>query len=261
VIVWDLRTGQQHTTLTGHTQPVTAVACTRLDDGTPIAVTSAVGEVIDWELRTGQQHTTLTGHTQRVTAVACTRLDDGTPIAVTGGYGDFAAVGEVIVWDLCTGQHITLTDHTQRVIAVACTRLDDGTPIAVTGGYDKLIAWDLRTGQQHTTLTGHTKPVYAVACTRLDDGTPIAVTGGGGRDYSAGELIAWDLRTGRMQQTFAAPYPVGALCCDSDRGVAIGTASEIVRLQYGPFIEMESPVRGTHLMRSQPGTPLRSTPG
>jgi hypothetical protein len=33
VIVWDLRTGQPHATLAGHTQPVTAVACTSLEDG------------------------------------------------------------------------------------------------------------------------------------------------------------------------------------------------------------------------------------
>ena len=43
MIVWDLRTGQQHTTLAGHTQPVSAVACTRLEDGTPIAITGAGG--------------------------------------------------------------------------------------------------------------------------------------------------------------------------------------------------------------------------
>ena len=39
MIVWDLRTGQQHATLAGHTEPVNAVACTHLEDGTPIAIT------------------------------------------------------------------------------------------------------------------------------------------------------------------------------------------------------------------------------
>ena len=88
MIVWDLRTGQQHATLAGHTQPVHAVACTHLEDGTPIAITGAGGdarEVIVWDLRTGQQRTTLAGHTQPVNAVACTHLEDGTPIAITGG--------------------------------------------------------------------------------------------------------------------------------------------------------------------------------
>ena len=60
-------------------------------------------------------HTTLPGHTRPVNAVACTRLEDGTPIAITGGAGDLDR-GEVIVWDLRTGQQrATLAGHTQPV--------------------------------------------------------------------------------------------------------------------------------------------------
>jgi len=233
VIVWDLRTGQQRTILAGHTEPVNAVACTHLEDGTPIAITGAgdVGdsEVIVWNLRTGQQRATLAGHAQPVNAVACTHLEDGTPIAITGSSRGLG-VDEVIVWDLRTGQqHATLTGHAQTVNAVACTHLEDGTLIAITGG-DEVIVWDLRTGQQRATLAGHAQPVNAVACTHLEDGTPIAITGGG--FAGAGEVIVWDLRTGRMQQTLAMPYPVGALCCDSGRGVTIGTATEVIGLQY-----------------------------
>jgi hypothetical protein len=91
-----------------------------------------------------------------------------------------------------------------------------------------VLVWDLRTGQQRTALPGPTRLVLAVACTRLEDGTPIAVTATGG------EVIVWDLHAGRMQQTLALPYPVGAVSCDSDRGVTIGTATEIVRLQRSP---------------------------
>ena len=66
----------------------------------------------------------------------------------------------------------------------------------------------------------------------LEDGTPIAITGAGRYFGGAGEVVVWNLHTGRMQQTPTAPYPVGALCCDSGRGVAIGTATEIVALQH-----------------------------
>jgi WD40 repeat protein len=68
-------------------------------------------------------------------------------------------------------------------------------------------------------LPGPTEIVNAVACTHLEDGTPIAITGGGGIGGADGEVIVWDLRTGRIQQTLAAPYSVGALCCDSGQGV------------------------------------------
>ena len=80
MIVWDLRTGQQRTTLAGHTQPVNAVACTRLEDGTPIAVTGADadaclfcggGEVFVWDLRTGRMQQTLA---QRHNPVSALRL-------------------------------------------------------------------------------------------------------------------------------------------------------------------------------------------
>ena len=202
----------------------------------PAPAAAGGGEVFVWDLRTGQQRTTLAGHTEPVHAVACTHLEDGTPIAVTaaGSYAA-AAAGEVFVWDLRTSQQrTTLACDTQPVHAVACTHLEDGTPIAVTAAAaGEVFVWDLRTSQQGTTLAGHTQPVHAVACSHLEDGTPIAVTGAG-RVGGGGEVFVWDLRTGRIQQTLAAPYPVSAVCCDSDGGVAIGTATEIVRLEYGP---------------------------
>jgi WD40 repeat protein len=168
----------------------------------------------------------LPGPTEIVNAVACTHLEDGTPIAITGGgYG--RGGGEVIVWDPRAGQqHATLPGPTRPVNAVACTHLEDGTPIAITGGGGigrggggEVIVWDLRAGQQHATLPGPTRPVNAVACTHLEDGTPIPITSGGGIGGADGEVIVWDLRTGRIQQTLAAPYSVGALCCDSGQGV------------------------------------------
>ena len=229
VIVWDLRTGQQRTILAGHTQPVNAVACTRLEDGTPIAITAAAGgryddagQVIVWDLRTGQQRTTLAGHAQQVNAVACTRLEDGTPIAITGaGSTNIAGVGagEVIVWDLRTGQQrTTLAGHTQQVNAVACTRLEDGTPIAISGaghisGGGEVIVWDLRTGQQRTILAATPSRGQAVACTRLEDGTPIAISGADGY-IGGGEVIVWDLRTGQQRTILAGhTQPVRAVAC------------------------------------------------
>ena len=123
-----------------------AVACTRLDDGTPIAVTGADDDCSGDSrgVRLGPAHRPAAGHPGRphpagARAVACTRLDDGTPLAVTGTdaaliyRGDHGG-GEVIVWDLRTGrQRATLAGHTRPgERGIACTRLDDGTPLAVT---------------------------------------------------------------------------------------------------------------------------------
>ena len=69
------------------------------------------------------------------------------------------------------------------------------------------------------------------ACTHLKDGTPIAITGAGGYFGGAGEVIVWNRPWDECSKRLPA-YPVGALCCNSGRGVAIGTATEIVALQH-----------------------------
>jgi WD40 repeat protein len=128
-----------------------------------------------------------------VNAVGCTSVD-GIPVAVTGG-GGFG--GEVLVWDLRTGQRrATLTGHTQPVNAVACTSVD-GIPVAVTGGGD---------------------------------------SGVDGRRVGGGEVMVWDLRAYRTQDSLIAPYPVTALACDADGGIVIGAGSEVIRLQHARLL-------------------------
>ncbi|MGW5219921.1 hypothetical protein ACWEQA_18810, partial [Nocardia sp. NPDC004085] len=52
VRVWDLGTGELRATLTGHTGPVSAVACANVDD-TPIAITTSVDKTARvWDLNT-----------------------------------------------------------------------------------------------------------------------------------------------------------------------------------------------------------------
>jgi WD40 repeat protein len=214
VLVWDLQTGRQRATRTGHTGLVHAVACTEVD-GVPIAVTCGgdydSGEVLVWDLRTGRQRATLTDHPQSAYAVACTEVD-GVPIAIICG-GDSDVTGDVQVWDLRAGQkRATLIGHTQSVRAVACTEVD-GVPIAITGscnyhyGPGEVLVWNLRTGQQYATLTGHTKQVFSVACTEVD-GAPVAITGGGNDDSN--EVLVWDLRGG--QQRAALTGHVRSVC-------------------------------------------------
>ncbi|HEV7452671.1 MAG TPA: WD40 repeat domain-containing protein [Pseudonocardiaceae bacterium] len=179
-------------TLTGHTSPVLAVACTQLDGHPirPIAVTSGGDATVRiWDLANGTPiGNPLTGHTGPVVAVACTQRD-GHPIAVTG-----SADATVRIWDLTTGTPIgdALTGHTDTVRVVACTQLHDRS-IAVTGSEDATVRiGDLTTGTPiGDPLTGHTGWVAAVACTQLDD-RPIAVTAGGG-DATVG---IWDLTAG-----------------------------------------------------------------
>ncbi|MET7607741.1 hypothetical protein ABZS96_35910 [Streptomyces avermitilis] len=151
-------------TLTGHTRPVSAVACTVLDD-TPVAVTGSNDSTVRvWDLTSGRQvGAPLTGHTRPVSAVACTILD-GTPVAVTGSND-----GTVRVWDLPSGRQVgaPLTGHT-----VACTVLD-GTPVAVTCSNDGTVrVWDLRSGKLVQSLIA---PSCRVAAFTGDGGLVLAL--------------------------------------------------------------------------------------
>ncbi|WP_370216712.1 hypothetical protein [Kitasatospora sp. GAS1066B] len=175
-------------TMSGHTDAVTAVACTVVD-GRPVAVTGSVdGTVRVWDLATGQPvGQPLSGHGGGVRAVVCAELG-GRPVAVSGSYD-----GTVRVWDLATGQPVgqPLSGHGGGVRAVVCAELG-GRPVAVSGSYDGTVrVWDLATGQPvGQPLSGHGSGVRAVACTELA-GRPVvvAVTG----SYDA--VCMWDLTT------------------------------------------------------------------
>ena len=171
-------TGQQ--VLTGHTEPVWAVAIGTLPDGTPVIVSG--GESVRvWRLADGAPvGVPLTGRDSSVIAVAVGALPDGTPVIVSGGGG---TDGAVQVWRLADGVPIgePLTGHDGPKRAVAVGALPDGTPvIVVSDGYEgTLRVWRLADGTQvGEPLTGHDNQVLAVAVAELPDGTPVIVSGG-----------------------------------------------------------------------------------
>ena len=215
VRVWDLSTGQEQASLTGHTGWVNAVAVAVAADGARAVSGGADGTVRVWDLSTGQEQASLTGHTGSVYAVAVAA--DGAR-AVSGG-----ADGTVRVWDLSTGQEqASLTGHTGSVYAVAVAA--DGAR-AVSGGGDGTVrVWDLSTGQEQASLTGHTGSVYAVAVAA--DGAR-AVSGG-----ADGTVRVWDLSTGQEQASLTghtgSVYAV-AVAADGPRAVS-GGADGTVRV-------------------------------
>jgi WD40 repeat protein len=187
------------------------VACTRLPDGTAVAVsTYQDGSLQLWDLATGTPRGPAFGGTgQEGTgrAVVCTELAAGTPVAVTRG-GDGVLAG----WDLLTCELLSEAPvDTERARALSCTRLADGTAIAVTGGGDDAIRfWDVATGRQWGPPVECEPPrLPLAACTHLADGTAVAVIVEGGSS-----LRVWDLAAGAFRgEPMTTDFEVAAVAC------------------------------------------------
>jgi WD40 repeat protein len=128
VRIWDLTTGTRIGLFSGHSGPVTAVACAQLD-GRPIAISGSWDHTVRvWDLISGIAIDLLTGHTGPVTAVTCAQLD-GRPSAITSGRDH-----TVRVWDLRTRLQIDRIELPGDVEAVT------DTP---AGGIVAAFGWDI----------------------------------------------------------------------------------------------------------------------
>lgn len=226
---WDVRSGEQLATLTGHTAEVRSVAMT--PDGRYALSGADDGTVRWWDLETRQCLRTLTGHTRSVRGVAVT--SDGR-YALTG-----SSDGTVRRWDLRSGRCLDTFSHEVAVLAVALT--PDGRYAMASGNKGLLRWWDLRGGRSRglagraaavqsvamtsdgryalsvgednevwwwdvereerlRAFTGHAHRVFSVAVT--PDGR-IGVSGGPDRT-----VRYWDLATGRCLRTITHDYVV-----------------------------------------------------
>ncbi|MFF4081654.1 hypothetical protein ACFYZN_19900 [Streptomyces sp. NPDC001777] len=161
--------------LTGHTEPVTAMATTSLP-GRPVVVVSGSldATVRVWDLATGSPvGAPLTGHTGTVRAVTGLR-GGGRSLAVTGGEDESARV-----WDLVAHRPVgpPVEDHDGWVLALAATG-HERDPLVLGAGEDQYLhVWHPLTRHRTRRADGHRHKVRAVASTDLH-GRPVAPTAG-----------------------------------------------------------------------------------
>ncbi|MGH9883231.1 MAG: caspase family protein, partial [Pyrinomonadaceae bacterium] len=179
--LWEVATGRELRTLTGHSESVTSVAFS--SDGKTLASGSFDKTIKLWEVATGRELSTLTGHSGEVSSVAFS--GDGKTLA--SGSGDRT----IKLWEVTTGRELrTLTGHSYWVNSVAFSA--DGKMLA-SGSFDKTIKlWEVATGRELGTLSGHSGWVTSVA---LSAGGKFLVSGSGDATtklwrLDRGELLA-----------------------------------------------------------------------
>ncbi len=211
--IWDVTTGKELLTFTGHTWTVGDIAFS--PDGKKLATASGDKTAKVWDATTGKELLTLAGHTFQVTGVAFS--PDGTRIATSAGLQG-STDHTAKVWDATTGKELlTLVGHTAGVDAIAYS--PDGKRIA-TGGYDNVAkVWDAITGKELLTLTGHTYYIESVAFS--PDGKRLATSGMPGD----GTIKIWDSNSGQLLMNLVHDLGARSIAFDSTgtRLVAGGT--------------------------------------
>ena len=233
--LWDLKTGVELRTFSGHTNTICAVAV--LQDGRRAVTASNDCTLKLWDLETGAEIRTLRGHRRgqqnlnNIEDVAI--LPDGQH-AVSAGRGDHT----LKLWDLETGAELrSFVGHTEGVSAVAVSK--DGRRI-LSGSEDRTLKlWDLETGEELRTFNGHTVDVSNVAF--LPDGLRALSADSGG------SLRLWNIETGAELRAFAGYAPMTVLP-DGRRALSAYSARTMMLWDVETGAELRSFVGNSRLV-------------
>jgi WD40 repeat protein len=151
VRLWDVTKRHEVRTFLGHKNWVVGLAFS--PDQTTLVSASHDRTLIAWNLSTGQAKHTFAGHKGPVRAVGFS--PDGTRLVSA------SSDRTVRVWPWPMGGEPTvLQEHTAAVRGLAFA--PDGT-LASCGEDNRIVLWNLATGEKIRELTGHTDLVFAVA--------------------------------------------------------------------------------------------------
>src|SRR5450432_1202562 len=150
--LWDIASGRELRTLTGHTGIVNSVAFA--PGGRTLASASLDHTVKVWDVATGDELRTLRGHSELVLAVAYS--PDGRTLA--SGSGDHS----IKLWDVTSGRELrTLTGHSDTVHSVAFS--PDGSTLLSGSDDFSIIVWDVASGRSLRRLPGLADRVVSIA--------------------------------------------------------------------------------------------------
>ena len=184
--LWDVTTGQNITTLKGHTDFVSSVSFS--PDGTILASSSHDNTFKLWDVATGQNINTF-DHGRRVSSVSFS--PDGTILASSSW-------GMIKLWEVTTGTDITTLTH--KYIVRSMVFSPDGTILASGGDSNERIIklWDVTTGENIAILEGHTSGINSLSFS--PDGETLA-------SAASGTILLWDIET--LKGGFNLSMPIG----------------------------------------------------
>jgi WD40 repeat protein/serine/threonine protein kinase len=207
VKLWNTVTGQELTTLKGHSYAIRWVAF--FPDGQTLASVDSGGMVKLWDVTTRQGPRTLTGHTGSVNRVAFS--PDGQTLASA------SADATVRLWNVPTGQsRATFAKHSDGLDSLAFA--PDGKTLA-TGSLDGTVKlWGMVTDQEPTTLPGRQGPIHAVRFS--PDGRLVAA---GSEDAT---VALWDVTTRQALPTLRGHTDIIWSVAFSPDGRTLASASQ-----------------------------------
>ena len=196
--LWDVESGKELNTLTGHSGDVNSVSFS--SDGKRLASGNSDPTIKLWDVESGNELRTLTGHSSDVRSVSFS--SDGKTLA--SGNDDKT----IKLWDIESGKELrTLTGHSDHVYSVAFS--SDGKTLA-SGSWDKTIkVWDVESGKELRTLTGHSSGIYSVSFS--SDGKTLA------SGSSGTSIKLWDVESGKELRTLTMhSHYVSSVAISSD---------------------------------------------
>jgi WD40 repeat protein/serine/threonine protein kinase len=175
--LWDLATGRELRTFTGHVGRVCGVAIAA--DGRTALSGGSDGTLKLWNLATGEEIRSFGGGTSQVQCIAI--APDGNT-ALSGTFDN-----TLKLWDLANGKELLNFKGLAHPVASLAIAPDSRT--ALSGGFDgALRLWDLTNGNELHTFRGHVLPVNGVA---IAPGGHVALSASRDNTLRLWDLSAW----------------------------------------------------------------------